>query len=347
MSDSNSDYFSDPFSKRQAMRPTARTWAKHLLLFFLALCTITIAGVLPPFGLVQEVFPDVNPQTFSEVLSLIISLPYLYAQLIFDTVRLIVSKPEYLIYGLKFSFSLLFILTSHEAGHYIACRLYGVDATLPYFIPTPPLIGPAGTLGAFIKILAPLPSRRATFDIGVAGPIAGFIALIPIAIIGFMTMEVSPIQSLPETGTGLAFSEPLLTKMLSYLFGFGHSDVFIMRPNPFYAASWVGLLVTSMNLIPSGQLDGGHAIYALFGERIHNWMGKIAFVAMVIISILGWFLYTSPSGLLFTILLGIMLKVGHPEPLDDTPLDFKRKIVAVMTLIIFILSFMPFPIQVV
>lgn len=345
MPDSNSDYFSAPFSKRQAMRPTARTWAKHLLLFFLALCTITIAGVLPPFGLIVEVFPNENPQTFSEVLSFLISLPYLYLQLIYETVRLLISTPEYLIYGLKFSISLLFILTSHEAGHYIACRLYGVDATLPYFIPTPPLIGPAGTLGAFIKIISPLPSRHATFDIGVAGPIAGFIALIPIAILGFMTMQSAPVQDSATVGSGLVFSDSLLIKLIAWLFGQNLSlPIF---PNPFYSAAWVGLLVTSLNLLPSGQLDGGHALYALFGERVHNWTGKIVFVVMAIISILGWILYTSPSGLLLTILLGVMLRVGHPEPLDDSPLDFKRKIVAIITLIIFILSFMPFPIQVV
>ena len=346
MPDSNSDYFFPaPFSKRQAMRPTARTWAKHLLLFFLALFTITIAGVLPPFGLVQDIFPNVNPQTFSEVLSFIISLPYLYIQLIFETVRLLVTTPEYLIYGLKFSLSLLFILTSHEAGHYIACRLYGVDATLPYFIPTPPLLGPAGTLGAFIKIVSPLPSRRATFDIGVAGPIAGFIALIPIAILAFMTMQSAPVQDSATVGSGLVFSDSLLIKSFAWFFG---RDLSLpIFSNPFYGAAWVGLLVTSMNLLPSGQLDGGHALYALFGEKIHSWTSKLVFVAMAIISILGWFLYTSPSGLLFTILLGVMLRLGHPEPLDDSPLDFKRKIVAVITLIIFILSFMPFPIQVV
>src|SRR5205085_6272823 len=97
--------------------------------------------------------------------------------------------PEYLARGLKFSLSLLFILFCHEMGHYIACRIYRVDATLPFFIPTPPMIGPAGTFGAFIKILSPMPSRRAVFDIGVAGPIAGFIALIPIALIALFTYQ--------------------------------------------------------------------------------------------------------------------------------------------------------------
>src|SRR5213078_4439098 len=98
------------------------------------------------------------------------------------------TDPLSLEYGLSFSLSLLFILLSHEMGHYVACRLYRVDATLPFFLPTPPMVGPAGTFGAFIKILSPMPSRRAVFDIGVAGPIAGFIALIPIALMGLATM---------------------------------------------------------------------------------------------------------------------------------------------------------------
>lgn len=326
------------------MRPTAKTWVKHILLLLAALCTITIAGILPPFGLVKEIFPNQNPETWSEILFFLFSLPYLYVQLIKETIFVALTDSAYLIYGLKFSLSLLFILISHEMGHYIACRIYGVDATLPYFIPTPPLIGPAGTLGAFIKILSPLPSRRATFDIGVAGPIAGFIALIPIAVLGVMTLKTIPAEHVDPSGGGLVFMDSLFIRLLAFIFG---QDLSLMiERNPFYFASWVGLLVTSLNLLPSGQLDGGHAVYAVFGEKIHNWTGKIAFGAMVMISVLGWFLYSSPSVLLFTILLGIMLRIRHPEPLDNSPLDFKRKVIAVITLIIFILSFMPFPIQV-
>jgi membrane-associated protease RseP (regulator of RpoE activity) len=106
------------------------------------------------------------------------------------------------------------------------------------------------------------------------------------------------------------------------------------------------MLVTSLNLIPSGQLDGGHAIFSIFGERIHFWTGRIAFAAMSVISLLGWFLYSSPSGFLFAILLAVMMRVRHPEPSDIAPLNFSRKIVAVLTLIIFILCFVPFPIQI-
>lgn len=329
------------FPPRRAMRPTVRTWIKHALFLLLTLFTATIASNIEPFGAIPFI-PKFNPQSWTEFLL----LPIYYVEFIYDSIYLVFTNPALLSYGLKFSFSLLFILTCHEAGHYIACRLYGVDATLPYFIPTPPLIGPAGTLGAFIKILSPLPSRRATFDIGVAGPIAGFVALIPISIIGFLTMEVAPVQPTIETNGsgGIYFSDALFTKALAFFF-----NVDLTQPiysNPFYFAAWIGLLVTALNLIPSGQLDGGHAVYAVLGEKIHSWTGKIAFVAMVILSAIGLYFYSSPGTILFTILLGVMMRVGHPEPLDDSPLDGKRKVVAFLTLVIFILCFTPFPIQI-
>ncbi|MGI8469614.1 MAG: site-2 protease family protein [Pyrinomonadaceae bacterium] len=342
MSDLNS-ISNQLFDRREAIRPTLKTWVKHSVLLALTLCTATMAGVLQPFGSI-EIFPNVNPQSATEIFQFLLRLPYFYLELIAGIIQRLATHPAELIYGLKFSVSLLTILTAHEAGHYVACRLYGVDATLPFFIPTPPLIGPAGTMGAFIKILSPLPSRRAAFDIGVAGPIAGFLMLIPVAVLGFLTMHnLSPQPQADLTG-GIYFSDPLLLKFLASFFGINLS--LPIAPNPFYAAAWVGLLVTSLNLIPSGQLDGGHAVYAIFGERIHRWLGKIAFVAMATISILGWFLYNSPSGLLFTILLGVMMRLRHPEPYDDAPLDFKRLIVAILTLLIFALCFVPFPIQI-
>ncbi|MDQ3179273.1 MAG: site-2 protease family protein, partial [Acidobacteriota bacterium] len=329
------------FDRREAMRPTAWTWAKHIALLLAAFVTVTIAGVLEPFGIIP-IFPNADPQTWTEIFQFLLSFPTLYLQLIFSTIYQLFTEFETLKYGLSFSLSLLAILTAHESGHYVACRLYGVDATLPYFIPLPPLIGPAGTLGAFIKIVSPLPSRRATFDIGVAGPIAGFIALVPVLIIGLLTMQqVSP-EKVADAQAGLHFSDPLLTQILARLFGLDPTFGYF---NPFLAAAWIGLLVTSLNLIPSGQLDGGHAIYAVFGEKIHYWTGRIAFVVIAAIAVLGWFIYNSPSGILFAILLGVMMRVSHPEPLDDTPLNPARKVVAVLTLLIFILSFVPFPIQ--
>ncbi|HXG83885.1 MAG TPA: site-2 protease family protein [Pyrinomonadaceae bacterium] len=330
------------FDRREAMRPTMRTWAKHAALLLAALFTVTIAGVLEPFGFIP-IFPEADPQTWTEILRFLVFFPIHYLQLIFSTIGKLATEFETLKYGLSFSLSLLAILTAHEAGHYVACRLYKVDATLPYFIPLPPLLGPAGTLGAFIKIVSPLPSRRAAFDIGVAGPIAGFITIIPVAVIGLLTMEQISPDKITGSQAGIYFADPLFIQLLGKVLGVDSSLGFF---NPFLAAAWIGLLVTSLNLIPSGQLDGGHAIYAVFGETVHRWTGRIAFVAMVAISICGWIFYSSPSGILFTILLAVMLKVRHPEPLDDAPLNSARLLIAVLTLVIFVLSFVPFPVQV-
>ncbi len=327
--------------ERVAMRLTFRTYVRHLLLLFVTFCTATIAGTLYPFGR-YPTLPDADPQTLSEVVQLLLSLPMRYASLLTDAVHQLFTLPGNLAYGLSFSISLLFILISHEMGHYVACRIYKVDATLPFFLPTPPMVGPAGTFGAFIKILTPMPSRRAVFDIGVAGPIAGFIALIPIAVIGLATMEPATPQQLANA-TGLTFADPLFMKLAGRLIG---HDPSVSVGNAFYYAAWVGLLVTALNLIPSGQLDGGHAIYAVLGEKVHYWTGRIAFVVMATLSVLGMYFYSSPSGFLIAVILGIMLRIRHPQPVDQTPLDAKRKVIAFLTLVIFALCFVPFPIQI-
>ena len=318
------------------LKPTWRAYLRHSLLLFITLCTATIAGTLFPFGKI-DTMPEADPQSWAELGDFIFAIPVKYAVLIGSTIEKIFTQPELLIGGLSFSLSLLFILLCHEMGHYIACRIYKVDATLPFFIPTPPLIGPAGTFGAFIKIMSPMPSRKAVFDIGIAGPIAGFIALIPILIIGLVT---SPFFQ--NFYFGIEFSKPLLVLIFESILG-AHIEPGV--GNPFYFAAWVGLLVTALNLIPSGQLDGGHAIYAVLGERVHLWMGRLAFVVMAALSLTGWFVYGSPSGFLITILLGIMMRVKHPQPWDQSPLDAKRKLIAMITLVIFALSFVPFPLQ--
>lgn len=330
------------YRDRPILKPTKRAYARHLLLLVVTFCTATVAGTMFPFGVI-DTFPTDDPQTATEVLNFLVSLPVRYVMMIGATVQLILSNWELLKYGLSFSASLLFILISHEMGHYIACRIYRVDATLPFFIPTPPMLGPAGTFGAFIKILSPMPSRRAVFDIGVAGPIAGFVALIPIALLGLATMQTIPLEQIVDRQGMLTFTDPLLMRLFASLFGI---DLQLGIGNAFYFAAWVGLLVTALNLIPSGQLDGGHAIYAVLGERVHYWTGRIAFVVMATLSIVGFYFFNSPSGFLIAVILAVMMRIRHPPPWDMTPLDPKRKVVAFVTLVIFILCFAPFPIQI-
>lgn len=321
-----------------APKPTLRDYIRHFIFFLIAFVTVTIAGTLYPFGILP-LFANVGPEVTATDFAL--NFPAYYAQMLGQTVALMFREPVVLAYGLKFSLSLLFVLLCHEFGHYFACRRYGVDATLPYFIPTPPLLGPAGTFGAFIKIRSPLPSRRATFDIGVAGPIAGFVALIPIAVAAFATYRSSG-EPMPD-GV-LIFSDPLIFHGLAAAFGVDLTAP--MLPNPFYSAAWLGLLITALNLIPSGQLDGGHAVFAVFGPKFHHWLGRAAFIVMLALSLAGLYFFNSPAGILFAVLMGFLLRFKHPVPLENEALGFARIAVAVLTLIIFILSFVPFPIRI-
>ena len=239
--------------------------------------------------------------------------------------------------GMMFSFTLLMILGAHEMGHYLAARLYDVRATLPYFLPAP--IG-IGTFGAFIKMKSPIPNKRALFDIGIAGPLAGFVFIIPAAIIGVYFAD--PAVGAVGGGDGIVFHDPLLFRAIAKLLGVPHD----IQANPIWLASWVGCLVTSLNLLPVGQLDGGHGTFAVFGQRAHKIIGRVAFVTVAVMSVLGFIWHGSPSGFLYTVLLAVMLKVRHPAPEEMEPLGRGRTVVAIITLIVFALSFVPFPITI-
>src|ERR1043165_7339302 len=323
------------FTRRRAARPTAREWKKHMALFLLTVLTTTLAGVM-------LVSPEVDPQLRepSSILAYFLYVPEYYFKAVGLYIHYALAVPALLAQGALFSGSLLAILTAHESGHYIACRRYGVDATLPFFIPAPPLFL-AGTFGAFIKIKSPIPTRRALFDTGVAGPLAGFVVAVPIAFLGFLTLQAAP----PIPHDGIIFTEPLLFRLFERVLGVEFANT---TPNPFYMAAWIGLLVTSLNLMPVGQLDGGHATYALFGKNLHKWLGRVVFVLVAKLAILGWAWHRSPGGFLYTVLLGVMLRIGHPRVEDESlQLDRPRMVVAALTLLVFILSFLPFPIKVV
>ena len=318
---------------RQAARPTAREWARHAGLFLLTALTSSIAGVM----LVSSKSPEPTMPAAGSWVDNLLYIPLLYFKLTIGYVHMAFAEPGLLLQGLAFSGSLLSILTAHEFGHYIACRLYGVDSTLPFFIPSPPMLGP-GTFGAFIKIKSPIPSRHALFDIGVAGPLAGFVVIIPVAIIGLMIAKPAP-PMVP--GEVMYFNDPLLMRMMARVIGVQLNNIVA---NPFYLAAWIGLLVTSLNLLPVGQLDGGHAIYAVFGVRVHRVLGPAAFVIMTTLAVLGWVWHHSPGGFLYVVLLGIILRFRHPQTEELEPLGGARHIVAVITLLVFALSFWPFPI---
>jgi membrane-associated protease RseP (regulator of RpoE activity) len=281
----------------------------------------------------------VNPPEprVSGVLGYVLYVPEYYRRLVAALLAQAIANPALIKSGLIFSAALLTILTAHEMGHYLACRYYGVRATLPFFIPAPPLFL-AGTFGAFIKMKSPIPSRRALFDIGLAGPLAGFVALLPIAVAGLLILQPSPPLL---SGEGIILNDPLLFQLIAKLTG-AHLDGAI--PNSLYMAAWFGLLVTSLNLMPVGQLDGGHGTFAVFGQRAHKLIGRLAFLTVAVMSVLGFLWHGSPSGFLYTVLLAIMLKVRHPAPEQMEPLGRGRVVVGIITLLVFALSFVPFPI---
>jgi membrane-associated protease RseP (regulator of RpoE activity) len=326
---------------RSAGRPTPRQWLLHAALFLVTALTTTICGIVmagPDFG-ADSGSP---PATGGLAVSLLL-IPWYYGRAVFEVVAYAFAHPHYLEQGLIFSGSLLAILTAHESGHYLFCRYYGVNATLPFFIPQPPLLIP-GTFGAFIRMKSPVPSRRALFDIGLAGPLAGFIVIIPIAFAGVLTLHHVPLIA-GETGavSGIAFNDPLLFRLIARAFRIDLDNSVI---NSFYFAAWVGALVTSLNLMPVGQLDGGHGTFAVFGKIAHHWIGRAAFVSMVMLSVLGWLWHGTPTWFLYVVLLAVMLRVRHPQPERMEPLGAMRVAIGIITLIVFALCFLPFPITI-
>jgi len=240
--------------------------------------------------------------------------------------------------GWPFSLSIMLILGAHELGHYFAARYHKVPVTLPYFIPLPGGLSPFGTLGAFIQLKAPVKNKRALLDVGAAGPLAGMVFAIPILLLGLAT---SPVHALP-TGGYLAEGNSILylaAKLLVFgkILPGGGEDVLL---NQVAWAGWVGLLVTGLNLIPVGQLDGGHVAYVLFGKRARQlyWPVLAALLGLVLIT----------GATMWILWIGLLFFLGrvYAEPLDDvTPLDGRRRAIAICTLILFFLVFMPVPFQ--
>ena len=243
--------------------------------------------------------------------------------------------------GLLFTFTLLTILGAHELGHYFACRHYGIRATLPFFIPAPPTITLFGTFGAVIKIKEPITSRRALFDIGIAGPLAGFAFALPAAVVGLIFATPASPAAVSASSGSIQFNDPLLFILVSKLLGLPKW----IEWNPIYWAAWGTMLVTALNLFPVGQLDGGHVVYAIAGRRAHSWISRIVAVGCAALAVLSIVLKQPPVYLLWTLVLLFLMKVGHPPVVEEEPLGSVRVALAVLSLLIFLLCFMPFPIS--
>jgi membrane-associated protease RseP (regulator of RpoE activity) len=315
-------------------------WPLHLGLFMLTFFTATIAGVM-----------WVNPDPFD-------------------------LKNFHL--GIPYSVAILFILASHEFGHYFASRYHKVEATLPYFIPFPPIFINFGTMGAVIRTKSLVPSKKVMFDIGVAGPLAGFFASLLVLIYGFLhlpsrefILAIHPDYdfltnaSAHVQGTSLAFGNTILYSSLQSLLT-NPSLNFVppmseMYHYPFLCAGWFGLFVTALNLIPMGQLDGGHLIYTMFGD-FHRKIARTSFFVLLALSApslsdtllrtLLEFVYKRDVGQIvpfaqyswFTWFIWAMIgyyiiKLYHPPVMDETPLDSKRMVIGWLCIAIFVLCF--------
>lgn len=241
----------------------------------------------------------------------------------------------YYVNGLSYSITIMMILLSHELGHFFMCRKYHVAATMPYFLPLP--FPPFGTFGAVIKMKGHIPDKRALFDIGATGPIMGLVFSIPAIIIGLILSDVRPVPS--DTSQYLGLGEPILFSCISRLIIGQLPNGMDIYLHPVAFAGWAGLFVTALNLLPIGQLDGGHILYALLGKK-SSIVYRIGIFIFCVIAIL---LY--PGWMVFAILL-LIFGFRHPAPIDEaTKLDRKRRILGVILFIIFLTSFTPVPLK--
>lgn len=251
------------------------------------------------------------------------------------------DPPFVLWHGLWYGLTVLAILGVHELGHYWTCRRYRIDVSLPYFLPAPILL--IGTLGAFIRMREAVPTKRMLFDIGVAGPIAGFAVAVPALFLG---VGLSPVMPPPEAADELRLhlGQPLLFRLAVRAVWGAVPEGYGLNLHPMLFAAWVGLLATALNLFPIGQLDGGHISYAVFGSRS-------TLVTLASAAVLFALAFHSPSWIVWAVLMVVMLVTlgpRHPRTLDHyVPLDRTRLFVAAVALVIFVLCFTPSPVQLV
>jgi membrane-associated protease RseP (regulator of RpoE activity) len=308
---SSTDGLRTAFTFDETSIPVSR-WALHVLLLGLSLLTTTIVGV-------------VLAQSFQSNRALDLD-QYV------NVVPLLVSRPWLLLDGLPYSLTLMTILLGHELGHYFACRYYGIDASLPYFLPSP--LPGIGTFGAFIRIRSPIYTRRALFDVGVAGPLAGFILLLPAMAIGLTYSRVIP--GIAERGD-MIFSVPAIQRLMELLIFPGRAAADISL-HPVARAAWVGTLATALNLLPIGQLDGGHIVYSFTATK-HKLLSRLFVAVLVPLGIFYWRAWLVWAALLF------FFALRHPVIFDVTPLDRRRVALGILAAVIFLLTFTVIPIH--
>jgi membrane-associated protease RseP (regulator of RpoE activity) len=290
--------------------PKRRLWL-HLLLLLLTMFTTTLVGAQMQYNFAHN-------------------LPFFDGDRYFDVIDRVVSNASLFEAGIPFSMTLLAILMAHEMGHYLACVYYDVDATLPFFLPAPTLIG---TFGAFIRIRSPIYSKRTLFDIGIAGPLAGFIFLVPALGAGLAFSKVIP--GIGHQGTIQMGTPALLWCLEKLIFpGVPSADIYL---HPVARAAWVGMFATGLNLLPIGQLDGGHIVYALLG-RSHKRITQAFLLLLLPMGVLWW------EWWLLAVLFFFLAR-RHPPVYDESWIGFPRVKLGVLALAVFILCFSIAPVN--
>ena len=299
----------DHYTYIERTAPRHRYWL-HGLLLLLTLVTTSVVGA----GMAAA-FADGRPVNFDDTYGYLLSW----------------QQPRYLLQGLPFSLTLIGVLLAHEMGHFLTARYYHVDATLPFFLPVPTLIG---TFGAFIRIRSAIVSKRILFDIGIAGPLAGFAALVLPLIVGVSLSKVSPGIA---TAGDVEFGTPLLVRLIEMARfpGVAAADIYL---HPMARGAWVGVLATALNLLPIGQLDGGHILYAFLGERMKyfSWFLVAVFIPMGYLYAYSWWFWAA---------ILILFGMKHPALVDPTPIGRTRTKLAYVALAVLVLSFTPSPVR--
>jgi len=297
--------------RRPAVRTRPRYWL-HGLLFAATLFTTTVVGAGMMFDFQRNLPYDIDHGL--------------------NALLAIRAHPSILLLGLPFSLTLLTILLAHEFGHYLACQYYGVDASLPYFLPAPTL---TGTFGAFIRIRSAIYSKRILFDIGIAGPIAGFVFLLPALAIGVAFSKVIP--GIAHQGAIHFGTPPLLWVLQKLIFpDVPAADIYL---HPVARAAWIGILATALNLLPIGQLDGGHILYALIGEK-HRLISKVFIALLIPLGFFFWWVWLFWAAVLF------FLGRRHPSIYDTSEIGLGRTKLGWVALAIFLLCFTLAPVHV-
>ncbi|MGA2713634.1 MAG: site-2 protease family protein [Bryobacteraceae bacterium] len=286
-------------------QPKNRLWL-HLLLLVATMFTTTLVGAHMQYNFTHNL-PFFDIEDYVGIFALGLRSPALFFA------------------GLPFSLTLLTILMAHELGHYLACVYYGVDATLPFFLPAPTPF--TGTLGAFIRIRSAVPSKRVLFDIGIAGPLAGFVFLIPALGVGLAFSKVIP--GINHQGA-IQLGTPALQWILQRTIfpGVAGADIYL---HPVARAAWVGMFATALNLLPVGQLDGGHIVYALLG-RSHKWITRTFLLALLPMGIV-WYGWWGWAVLLF------FFARKHPPVYDYSEIGNPRVRLGILALFVFLLCF--------